>query len=264
MTNTPTTLAAEIGATRNSLVTRSAVPAGLRYPEYKPYLRHDFFHSCAYCTISESEATAIRFTIDHYEPKTSRRDLANEYTNLMYACDTCNQLKGNRCPPPNARAAGLRFFRPDNDLYEDHFQLSGIRLNSKTKVGEFSIEAIDLNRQALRRLRDLRRRLTNCDEHVAAGILALRSFHMDQLPQPVKGSAARTVSQAIAVGERMADEIDALLRDHARSTLIDPDPESEKRAAERSRKMDAWKALHPGNWRAPRKPAQGRNSKKKR
>ncbi len=243
-----------------SLVTRSVVPSGLPYPKYKPYLQRDFFYSCAYCTICESEATAIRLTIDHYEPKTARPDLVNDYSNLMYACDCCNQRKGNRCPPPSARAAGIRFFRPDNDLRTDHFQLNGMRLDAKSEIGDYSIEAIDLNRLELRKLRDLRQRLTKCDELVAEGVLALRRFHIDQLPTQVKGNAARTIAGAIAMADRMAERIDALLLDYARSPLSEADPESEKHAMERGAKLNNWKTLYPGSWRAPqggpKKPAQ--------
>jgi hypothetical protein len=71
------------------LVTRSAVPTDMKYPGYRQHLRCDFFFSCAYCTMTEAEAQAIRMTIDHYEPRGARPDLENDYANLMYACDTC-------------------------------------------------------------------------------------------------------------------------------------------------------------------------------
>ena len=158
------------------LVIRSVVATGLPYAEYRQILRQDFFHSCAYCTMSEAEATAIRFTIDHYEPRHARPDLVNEYGNLMYACDECNKRKGDRSPPLAARANGFRFFRPDADTHTDHFQLNGMRLEGRTPIGEFSIAAIDLNRLSLRKLRDIRQRLTRCDELVAEGVLALRRF----------------------------------------------------------------------------------------
>jgi hypothetical protein len=49
----------------------------------KPGFRNDFFYSCAYCTMSEAEAQATRFTVDHYEPKNAQPDLINAYDNLM-------------------------------------------------------------------------------------------------------------------------------------------------------------------------------------
>jgi len=118
-----------------ALVVRSVVPAGLNYPEYKPYLRHDFFYSCSYCTIAESEAEAVRLTIDHYEPQTAREDLVHDYHNLMYCCECCNSRKGNRCPPESARKDGYRFFRPDQDFRHEHFERKGREVTHKTNVG---------------------------------------------------------------------------------------------------------------------------------
>src|SRR5262245_5407599 len=129
-----------------TLIKRSAVPAGLKYTDYRQHLRRDFFYICAYCTMSEAESHGISFAIDHYEPRNARADLEHEYTNLMYACEVCNVMKGDRCPPPEARAQGHRFFRPDQDDYDEHFQVSGIRLEPKSNVGHYSIWALNLNR----------------------------------------------------------------------------------------------------------------------
>ena len=239
--------------TETVLVRRSKVPAGLKYSEYRQTIRDDFIYSCAYCTMSEAEAEAIRFTIDHYEPKSARPDLINNYENLMYSCDVCNERKSDRCPPPEARAKGYRFFRPDEDRYPDHFQIDGVRLQTRSNTGYYSVEALDLNRLSLRRIRDIRGRLHKCDRLVLEGVLGLRSFHIDRLPPTVKGKAARAIRQAISMADKMADDIDTVLRNFARSPVIDSDPEFEARAEERAANMQALQALYPGNWRAPRK-----------
>ena len=236
-----------------ALVRRSTVPSGLKYGEYRQTLRHDFIYSCAYCTMSEAEARAIRFTIDHYEPRNARPDLIDDYDNLMYSCDECNDRKGDRCPPSEARAQGHRFFRPDQDRYQDHFQIKGVRLEAQSNPGTYSLEALDLNRLSLRRLRDIRARLHKCDHLVVAGVLGLRAFHIDRLPPSLKGQAARAIRQVVSMADKVADGIDSLLRDFARSPLIDPDPEAEVRAEERAAKLQQVQALYPGNWRAPRK-----------
>jgi hypothetical protein len=233
-------------------VTRSAVPAGKDYSDYRPYLRYDFFYSCAYCMITEAEASAIRFVIDHYEPRQACPELQHEYSNLMYACDPCNTLKGDRCPPAEARVAGLRFFRPDSDWFADHFRLVDIRLVAESRTGWFTIEALDLNRQSLRRLREFRRRLADCDKLVSEGVLGLRHFHIDQLPPHVRGRANGAIKKVNDVAERLSDELDELLRKNARSALIDEDPEADNRADARATALRSWNALYPGNWRAPR------------
>jgi hypothetical protein len=232
----------------NALVVRSDVPADLPYREYLKYLRKDFVWSCAYCTMSEAEAMAIRFTIDHYEPRWARPDLLNAYDNLMYSCDECNTRKGDLVPPETARQKGVRFFRPDMDARSDHFELEGVQVKSKTDIGEFSIDAIDLNRRSLRTLRDIRQRLTRCDEMVAEGVLALRRFHIDRLSESIKQRAATTIRRAIKEATETADDIDELLSNYARSPLLGPDDDADadaKEARQRKAQMADWKALFP-------------------
>lgn len=238
---------------RSGLVVRSAVPTNLDYTEYKAFLRRDFWHSCAYCTLSEAEAQAVRFTIDHYEPKEARRDLINAYDNLMYACDVCNGRKGDRCPPVSAREDGHRFFRPDQDLRSEHFERNEIWLKKKSNVGHYTIEALDLNRAALRRVRELRARLSECDQYIIEGITALRSFPLDTLPMEIRTKALNKIKDAMNVAQDLGEAIDSVLRDFAKSPLVDPDGDSEQRAKERSKQLQELEALYPGSWRAPRK-----------
>src|SRR6185312_7810497 len=139
---------------RRPLVERSSPKASTSYTDYKDILRFDFFYSCAYCTMTECEARGITFEIDHYESKRARSDLIAEYSNLMWSCEECNGLKLDLIPPKKARADGYRFFRPDEDIYEDHFEPDGFRVAPKTNVGEFTIDGVRLNRLSLRRLRD--------------------------------------------------------------------------------------------------------------
>lgn len=239
------------------LITRSVVPVFTDYLEYKSYLRWDFYHSCAYCTMSESEALAIRFTIDHYEPVSLRADLKTEYSNLMYACGECNLRKGDLSPPPAARAGGFRFFRPDHDWYPEHFELQvavdGIRLISKTKIGELTIDGCDLNRLALRRLREIRQQLDECQKFVAHGILALQNFQIDQLPKHIRGQALRAIKTNVDMVETIESDVDEVLRACGKSPLIDSEPGVELRTAERAKRMGRLKSLYPGTWRAFRK-----------
>lgn len=244
-----------IEASDTSLVTRTNVPAGLQYSEYRPYLRYDFFHSCAYCTSTESEAQAIRFTIDHYEPREAKPDLVNVYTNLMYACDECNQRKGDRSPPPDAQSAGYRFYRPDKDRFSDHFRigLSGIVIESESKTGFYTIESLDLNRHMLKRIRDVRQRLTDCNQFAVEGVRALRESHIDKIPTHMKAKAVKAIKEALTLSGKFANEIDELLRNHAKSELIDDDVEAKARYKKRTANLKDMALLYPGSWRAPRK-----------
>jgi hypothetical protein len=232
------------------VVRSSTVPTLNDYRKYKPYLQRDFLHLCAYCTMSEAEAQAIRFTIDHYEPQRSRSDLANEYSNLMYCCDECNSRKGDRSPPEEAREQLIRFFRPDTDYFDDHFKLNGIKREPMSPAGDYTIYALDLNRAMLRKLRELRKRQSLAQQAVAAGVMALRNVPLDQLPVNMRGRAAVAMARADKAASDLAHEIDDLLREHARSPLIDlpPEPEPERRA--RAQRLRDLQALIPGAWRA--------------
>ncbi len=238
---------------KSQLVVRSTVPVRKNYSDYREFLRYDFFFSCAYCTIAESEAQAIRMTIDHYEPRNARPDLENTYDNLMYACDECNKRKGDRSPPPDARANGFRFMRSDQDFRDEHLECKGPRVEPKTNTGSYSIQTLDLNRLGLRRLREIRDRLAKCEIFASDGVLALRKFHIDQLPQEIKGKASRAIGDATSTQSKISQEIDDLLRSYARSPLIEADPEAEARDRDRAADLKSMEALFPGAWRAPRK-----------
>lgn len=237
-----------------SLVIRSSVPPALSYTEYRKFLRPDFLYSCAYCTMCETEAHAIRFVIDHYEPRKARPDLENDYANLMYACDECNTRKGDRTPHAQAREQGVRFFRPDQDRREDHFESSGLRVKGKTPAGNYSVDALDLNRHSLLTLREIRRRLSDCEKHVYEGVMALRNFSIDRLPQEIKGRALQAKQRVESIASQLPDDIDEVLRNFARSQLLGDDEPIDTETKERKARLHSLEALLPGEWRAPRSP----------
>ena len=225
-----------------NMIVRSAVPAGLPYRQYKRYLRHDFYYSCAYCTTMESEATAIRMVIDHYEPVVCAPALANDYNNLMYACEPCNLLKSDRFPPAAAQAEGHRFFRPDLDVRLEHFRFNGVLVESDTNVGNFTITFMDLNRRGLQRIRELRSRLIEGSMLVSEGIMALRSFPLDQISQEFRSRAHRFIDSVLEQEAEYIEDIDSLLRAYAKSPLI----EDEESAADIAEKKERVKALRKG------------------
>ena len=238
---------------QTALVVRSIVEPVRNYTEYKQVLRYDFYYCCAYCCISESEAGGLNFTIDHYEPQLARKDLVNVYSNLMWTCSECNRRKGDRIAPPAAISAGFRFFRPDQDAHLDHFELDGNLLKHKTNAGYYTIEALDLNREALKRIRDIRKRIYLCDEAVAAGVMALIKFPIDRLPTNIRGPALRAIRQLADTQESISSAVEGALRDHARSHLLDEDNNSEERAEIRKEKLKHLEGMFPGDWRGPRK-----------
>jgi 5-methylcytosine-specific restriction endonuclease McrA len=246
----------ESGAVQDPrLINRSVVEPGKKYPEYRQTLSYDFFHSCAYCTLMEYEAESVGMVIDHYEPQKARPDLANQYDNLIYACSVCNERKSDRCPPPEARRNGMRFFRPDMDVRDEHFAREQLLLEPLTETGRYSIQALHLNRAYLVKLREIRKRASECAPLISEGVLGLRLFPIDRLPQHVKGRASTTIAHIVDAAKAMQADLDGILRAYAKSELLNADdPNAKERAKQRDAYLKSVEALHPGEpFRAPRK-----------
>lgn len=70
------------------------------FHSYKDYLKDDFKERCAYCNMHDKWIMPLSFQIDHFIPrakfeKIGRKDLDNDYNNLMYSCPICNRLKSD-------------------------------------------------------------------------------------------------------------------------------------------------------------------------
>jgi hypothetical protein len=241
------------------VVRANGLPVGLPYQDYKQYLRRDFWYACAYCTMTESEAEAIRFTIDHYEPRSVKPELKDVYENLMYACDECNMRKGNLCPTEEMRRDGKRFFRADQDLRGEHFELDGSQVKGKTNVGNYTALAVDLNRHGLVRLRELRQRLIDDEHYVSEGMRALASFAIDRLKPEVRTQALAAIKKGLELAGKVYDDMDEALLELSKSQMLMDEKTDEDRRANRERlaQLRQMDGLYPSAWR-------GRKTSKKR
>lgn len=226
-------------------VVRSTVPQKSNYSEYREELRLDFWFSCAYCSKTEIEALGIGFQIDHYEPVDERSDLENDYTNLMYACQLCNGHKNARTPNKAMRMMGYAYFRADQHHPDDHFILEGVRINHKTPIGEFTNEILYLNRLELRRIREIRNRLNKSSALTLAGIRALINWKIDEFPPDVRLQVLKLKTQLQTDGEKCEEDLNELLRQTARSPLLDADPEKKQMAKERQKFLKRINAQMP-------------------
>lgn len=95
------------------------------YRSYKKYLTIDFSNRCGYCDGSDTWHGGHRnYHIDHFAPKDKFPDLENEYTNLIYACPSCNSSKSNKWPSGNSKINilnGIGFLDPCSDDFNVHF-----------------------------------------------------------------------------------------------------------------------------------------------
>jgi hypothetical protein len=87
-------------------------PTYTDYTLYKPWLRDEFQFRCVYCMFRErwERGGWRRYHIDHLIPQSVDPSLINEYENLVYSCDICNQYKsGATMPSPCEVAYGLHY-----------------------------------------------------------------------------------------------------------------------------------------------------------
>lgn len=82
-------------------------PAGYTgYASYRDWLRDEFFFRCVYCLHREQWYNrGGTFHVDHFVPLTIRLDGACEYSNLVYACATCNEAKREILVPDPCKVA---------------------------------------------------------------------------------------------------------------------------------------------------------------
>lgn len=207
------------------VVVRSQVPT-LRYPEYREYLRADFYFSCAYCSIAEFEAAGIGFQIDHYAPQTHAPALVHAYSNLMWSCQHCNRAKSAVWPSTAQQAHGYRYVRPDADDPAEHFDVAAFRLVAKTTPGEFTLEVLFLNRPSLKTLRKARDRLKYSSEAIVAGLQRLSTVGLDRLKPEMRERFVKARRDAISQYENLSsiEVTKRVVKILNHSPLLDPDP----------------------------------------
>lgn len=113
----------------------------------KKFLRQDFAYNCAYCNVSEAERGGARsFHIDHYKPESICKNYleANVYSNLIYSCGECNELKSDFWPTVFQRFWQQYVINPcveDPNLHIDKSNFVWAEINV---LGFWNIELFDL------------------------------------------------------------------------------------------------------------------------
>lgn len=140
------------------------------YLQYRPLLRRDFQHLCAYCLRHEffvgGEAGCC---INHRHPVNgpyARPDLLSDYSNLYWCCRECNENKGDAWPSPDMVERGLRFLDPCR-AEDDHDLHMRVRpdgsLEILTNVGRYTCDMLRLWRA---QLAHYRAEMHRCQEEV--------------------------------------------------------------------------------------------------
>lgn len=130
------------------------------YLVYKPKLRIEFSHKCAYCEIREPELGGAKsFHIDHYRPKKIFPDLINSYENLIYSCRNCNGYKSHYWQNYFDMLLGKIIVNPRKDKIENHIDSSNHNWNGITSQGKWTVKKLRLDSSTLSRIREDRIRI---------------------------------------------------------------------------------------------------------
>lgn len=135
------------------------------YSAYKPYLRDEFRGACVYCRMRDSSLDKALFAVEHHLPQSRFPALVTAWSNLYYACRTCNGAKSNFYP--TSRQKRHEYVpTPCNDVMFDHLRYRGADVVSHSKTGTFAAVLLDLNDPTSVKYRTFFQRVL--DEAVAA------------------------------------------------------------------------------------------------
>lgn len=137
------------------------------YQAYREPLKADFKNRCGYCDIHD-EVQTIPFHIDHFAPKERFAELETEYSNLVYACASCNRAKWHHWPMENAQPSHDNqrgFIDPCSHEYDDHLERkSDGSISAKTALGAYICARIKLYLRKHRFLWLLDRVMEQCEK----------------------------------------------------------------------------------------------------
>lgn len=115
------------------------------YKRYKPFLRIEFERRCVFCLLPDGLTGEEAFGVDHYRPISRFPDLKCDYSNLLYACNTCNGRKKDFWPTSAQWSAALFLPNPCDHKMAEHLAFVGPHIEPRTVTGRFTIETLRLN-----------------------------------------------------------------------------------------------------------------------
>ncbi len=168
---------------------------------YRPWLRDEFSFRCVYCLEREAWSNlAASFDIEHFLPVQLEPGRKLDYDNLVYACRSCNALKGTRVVPDPLRVLLSRSIRVHPDG----------RMEGTSKDAKKLIDIMGLDDPVYRdRRRLIHRMVSVAKEHDPVLYRMLLGFPEDlpnlgrhQPPQNYKILAWRVSRNRISLGEK--------------------------------------------------------------
>jgi len=132
------------------------------FSEYRYEVREDCKGRCVYCDGHENELKGIeKFTLDHFRPQSKFPALAHDPTNLVWACNTCNNLKRDIWLTSSMVDTVDSFGRGFIDSFQldpyDYFEvLSDGQLKPLKDPAKYIIYTLKLNRIIANKIREKR------------------------------------------------------------------------------------------------------------
>ena len=152
------------------------------YRAYRKQLASDFNHRCGYCD-DRDVPRAASFEIDHFVPQTIDSNRVTDYSNLVYACKSCNNAKRAKWPTgdksrPNDGKVG--WVDPCSEEYDVQLERgTDGKIHPTTELGQWMYDNLKLWKKQ-------HEILWNC-EQLEANINKLYSlFKKGQLPEKHK------------------------------------------------------------------------------
>lgn len=127
---------------------KTSIQSKPHYRQYREELAADFNHHCGYCGDSDSPRKEC-FEIDHFVPKKHLNTISeNDYTNLVYACRSCNNAKRAKWPTEKENISNdgkCGWIDPCDDSYDEQFERSdtGV-IVAKTELGRWMYDNLKL------------------------------------------------------------------------------------------------------------------------
>jgi len=118
------------------------------YREHKSDLRLDYKERCGYCNCTDTWRLTW-FEIDHFVPQMYlTRITETDYSNLVYACRSCNNAKRAKWPSKNEIIHNINnegFIDPCDDEYNNQFlRLDNGRIIPQTELGIWIYNSLKL------------------------------------------------------------------------------------------------------------------------
>ncbi|WP_159729489.1 HNH endonuclease [Sphingobacterium sp. 18053] len=154
-----------------------------KYSDHKNDLKLDYKCRCGYCNDIDVWRTTW-YEIDHFVPQKYLKTIEEtDYSNLVYACRSCNNSKRAHWPTENEfihHKNDVGFIDPCNDEYEKQFQRDNKgRILHKTLLGKWMYYKLKLHKpqhEIIWQIEELDTLIEECEKF-------LENFHNEALKE---------------------------------------------------------------------------------